>query len=155
MSLPSLRMAKPRKSHLQSASVNMTQCHLLMSLQIDLQLQRRQRRNRRNRQRSEPLQQTMQMKVMRAKMRLPLGMKHLQIWTRTRRLSVHPLPLFDFIFLIYMTEKAIAGWTLAVYDHYHLPPSIKVDDGIVKYVFTCKWWVAISPRFLPELIMFI
>ncbi|PBK60094.1 hypothetical protein ARMSODRAFT_1026876 [Armillaria solidipes] len=35
-------------------------------------------------------------------------------------------------------KKAIVGWTSAVYDYYHLPPSIKVEDGTVKYVFTCK-----------------
>ncbi|KAK0430765.1 hypothetical protein EV421DRAFT_1912525 [Armillaria borealis] len=32
----------------------------------------------------------------------------------------------------------MASWTSAIYDHYHLPPSIKVEDSIVKYVFSCK-----------------
>lgn len=45
----------------------------------------------------------------------------------------------NFISLIFHLEKAMASWTSPVYDHYHSPPSINVKDGIVKYIFTCKW----------------
>ncbi len=52
--------------------------------------------------------------------------------------------LSTFFVLVFITiisctvEKAIAGWTSAVYDHFHSLPAIKIKDGIIKYVFTCK-----------------
>ncbi|SJL18670.1 uncharacterized protein ARMOST_22267 [Armillaria ostoyae] len=40
----------------------------------------------------------------------------------------------------HILKKNVASWTSDVYDHYHSPPAIKVEEnGTVKYVFTCKW----------------
>ena len=38
-----------------------------------------------------------------------------------------------------LAEAQMNQWTAACYDHYHLPPTIRVEtDGTVKYEFKCK-----------------
>ncbi len=64
--------------------------------------------------------------------------KHLMTWMRMNGPSVCLLPLLYVAILISVTEKAIASWTSPVYVHDHSPLSIKIEDGAVKYVFTCK-----------------
>ncbi|PBK74570.1 hypothetical protein ARMSODRAFT_970659 [Armillaria solidipes] len=39
----------------------------------------------------------------------------------------------------HILKKNVASWTSDIYDHYHSPPTIKVEeDGTIKYIFTCK-----------------
>ncbi|PBL01892.1 hypothetical protein ARMGADRAFT_1023273 [Armillaria gallica] len=36
-------------------------------------------------------------------------------------------------------KKTMVSWTSPGYKHYHSLPAIKIEDGLVKYIFTCKW----------------
>lgn len=43
-----------------------------------------------------------------------------------------------------LSEAQMNLWTAACYDHYHLPPTIRVEnDGTVKYEFKCKRYACI------------
>ncbi len=128
----SLRRAKQQRHRRRLRSASVTQHHLLMSPPTQRRRRRRPRRGRRN----PPIPPTT--KETRVMMRLYLRMKHLKTWMRTRGHSVCLLPLLSLVVLILVTEKAMASWTSPVYTHYHSPPSIKIEDGMVKYVFTCK-----------------
>ena len=62
-----------------------------------------------------------------------------------KRFWVRFLP--DYLLLVVdwycSTEKQMESWTLAVYSHYKLPPTIIEVNSEVKYQFICHTYVSI------------